>query len=168
MLVLLTELGHELGMKVWIARNEQKRTHSVGLLYGLLSVDERYRGPGVPRSQKERAAEVDVVWSAGGRDTMLFEVEWSACLQAPLVDRRITGNGLRRYLVVPEERADLIQFKLERMPLWQQAVQRDGWEFIKASHLRRFAAEQPELERLAEIVGLKPSLERHGVQLRLL
>lgn len=168
MLVLLTELGHELGMKVWIARGEQKRDTPAGLLYGLLSVDERYRGPGVARSQKDRAAEIDVVWSAEGQDTMLFEVEWSACLQAALVDRRVTGPGLRRFLVVPEERVDLIQFKLARSPLWQQAVVQDGWEFIKFSHLRRFAAEQPNLERLAEIVGLNPSLERHGVQLRLL
>jgi hypothetical protein len=95
-------------------------------------------------------------------------VEWTARLHAALVERRVGGAGPRRFLVVPDERVDLIKFKLDRSLLWQRIVSQDGWDFIKHGHLRQFAGFQPSREGLAEIIGLAPTVEKFGVQMRLL
>lgn len=162
---LLAELGHQLGFSVWIARNEQKRRMPQGLVSGLLTVQERYANPLAVVQGGTRAADIDVVWY--GQGLYVFEVEWTARLQAPLVERRILNREARRFLVIPEERVDLINFKLARVLLWQQAVAQDGWGFIKSVHLRQFASDQPTLAGLDDIVGLAPPVEQHGLQLRL-
>jgi hypothetical protein len=165
---LLADLGHRLGFRVWIGRDEQKRHTPQGMVSGLLSVEERYASPLAALPGGSHGSEADVVWYGPGLETMIFEVEWTARLHAALVERRVGGAGPRRFLVVPDERVDLIKFKLGRSLLWQRIVSQDGWDFIKHGHLRQFAGFQPSREGLAEIIGLEPTVEKFGVQMRLL
>jgi hypothetical protein len=165
---LLADLGHRLGFRVWIGRDEQKRHTPQGMVSGLLSVEERYASPLASLPGGSHGSEADVVWYGPGLETMIFEVEWTARLQAALVERRVGGAGPRRFLVVPDERVDLIKFKLGRSLLWPRIVSQDGWDFIKHGHLRQFAGFQPSTEGLTEIIGLEPAVEKFGVQMRLL
>lgn len=153
---------------MWIGREEQKRKTPQGLVSGLLSVEERYASPLAALPGGSHSSEADVVWYGPGLETSIFEVEWTARLNGALVERRVGGVGPRRFLVVPDERVELIRFKLGRSLLWQRMVGQDGWEFIKHGHLRQFAGFAPTQEGLAEIVGLEPPVEQYGVQMRLL
>jgi hypothetical protein len=164
---LLTGLGHRLGFCVWISRGEQKRrlAGGKGILRDLLDLQERYVSPLVHLPGGTEGADADVVWYGLGPTLYLFEIEWMSCLQSALLERRVVAPNLRRYLVIPDERVDLIRFKLERSVLWGQAIAEDGWDFIKYTRLRQFAGAGMEVKDLPGIVGLEAPVERYGVQL---
>jgi hypothetical protein len=83
--------------------------------------------------------------------------------------RRIpTDDRIVRFLVIPPERAELVRFKLERSPIFRQALDEDNWHLLKADHLRTLvASEGSDLERLAPYLGLDPDIELQGEQLPL-
>ena len=185
MIGLLIELGHRLGLRVWVSRSEQKRaltrtgslpTKAKGLsgklpegtLGDLLAVEERYANPTLLFTEGERAPLIDVIWYDRGRAVCLFEVEWTAQLAEPLLSRAVTGDGVKRYVVLPPERTELVRFKLARSPLLRQVIAAQGWDFLKYNHLREFSRrEEISLPALEPLVGLTPLVEQFGVQLSL-
>ncbi len=117
-----------------------------------------------------RAAEqlpFDVGWFDGEQARALFAVRWQAVVGEALVlgDQ---AAGARFYLVIPGGRAALVSFKLARNPLWQEAVDKAGWWFVKYRHVRQLV-DQPEVDEytLRTIVGLDPIVERESAQLPL-
>jgi len=185
MIGLLVELGHRLGLRVWISRSEQKRaiTRAGSLptkagrptgklpeetLGDLLAVEERYANPTLLFKDGERAPLIDVIWYDRGRAVCLFEVEWTAQLAEPLLSRAVNGDGVKRYVVLPPERTELVRFKLARSPLLRQVIAAQGWDFLKYTHLREFSRrEDITLTALEPLVGLTPLVEQFGVQLAL-
>jgi hypothetical protein len=109
----------------------------------------------------------DVTWSQENRIAAVFVVRWQAAVsEAAALSSRVAGA--RPYLVIPGGRAELVMYKLAHNPLWQQALDRTGWQFLKYRHLRQLAA-QPEVDQygLQTIVGLDPIVERQSAQLSL-
>jgi hypothetical protein len=73
-----------------------------------------------------------------------------------------------RFLVVPQERADLVKFKLARSPLLRKAIEERNWHFLKWNHLAAFAARQEiSLEDLEPYLGLDAMADTAGKQLPL-
>ena len=70
--------------------------------------------------------------------------------------------------MLPGGRAALAAYKLAHNPIWQRAVDEDGWHFIKYRHVRQLAGE-PDVDEyvLRTIVGLDPIVEREGAQIPL-
>jgi hypothetical protein len=185
MIGLLVELGHRLGLRVWVSRSEQKRAITragslpikagrttgkspEGTLSDLLTVMERYFNPTLLFKDGEQAPLIDVIWYELGRAVCLFEVEWTAQLAEPLLRRAVTGDGVKRYVVLPPERTELVRFKLARSPLLRQVIAEQGWDFLKYTHLREFSRrEEISLAALEPLVGLTPLVEQFGVQLSL-
>jgi len=185
MIGLLVELGHRLGLRVWVSRSEQKRalTRAGSLptkagrptgklpeetLGDLLAVEERYANPTLLFKDGERAPLIDVIWYDRGRAVCLFEVEWTAQLAEPLLSRAVSGEGVKRYVVLPPERTELVRLKLARSPLLRQVIAAPGWDFLKYNHLREFSRrEEISLPALEPLVGLTPLVEQFGVQLSL-
>lgn len=185
MIGLLVELGHRLGLRVWVSRSEQKRAIAragslptkargpsgqppEGTLGDLLTVEERYVNPTLLFKDGERAPLIDVIWYDRGRAVCLFEVEWTAQLAEPLLSRAVSGDGVKRYVVLPLERTELARFKLARSPLLRQVIAAQGWDFLKYTHLREFSRrEEINLAALEPLVGLTPPVEQFGVQLSL-
>jgi hypothetical protein len=167
LIALLANLGHQLGLRVWISSREQ--VHRLGRrnLAGWLDDSEFRSGPPhVGRARSELIDQVDVTWHFRARLTMLFEVEWTAMLGEPLLRRggQIPADpDLVRFLVVAPERTELIRYKLERSPLLRSALEAGNWHILKANHLRAFAErDQPLLADLEPFLGLDPPVERQA------
>jgi hypothetical protein len=171
LLAAITEAGHRLGLRVWLAEREQARRLGRGHLGDML--DERERGAylGSIGRAVDALAEVDAIWYIRGKSALLFEVEWTAMLGEPLLRRHArigADERFVRFLVVAPERTDLIRHKLERSPLLRAAMDEHGWNLIKWDHMRSFlSAERPDLDDLEPLLGLDPVVERGGEQMPL-
>ena len=167
LVAILANLGHQLGLRVWISSREQGRRLGRRNLAAWLDDSEFRSGPPhVGRARAEMIDQVDVTWHFRARLTMLFEVEWTAMLGEPLLRRggQIPPDpDLVRFLVVAPERTELIRYKLERSPLLRSALETGNWHILKANHLRAFAErEQPLLADLEPYLGLDPVIERQA------
>ena len=171
LLALIATAGHRLGMRVWIGKREQTRRLGAGSLGDLLDPSEQraYLG-GISRAADE-LLEVDGIWYIRGKLAFLFEVEWTAMLDDPLLRRHARippDDSLVRFLVVAPERTELLRYKLDRSPLLRAALEQGNWHFIKSNDLRAFLARDPlTLADLEPFLGLDPEVERTGDQLPL-
>ena len=108
---MLTDFAHRLGMRAWITQREQRRTYEGARLSELLSEPEqRVYLPLVAPGPQEVLEEIDCIWYVRGRGAFLFDVEWMAALDEPILKRgpKIeTSDTLVRFLVVPDERTPL-------------------------------------------------------------
>ena len=171
LLAAITDAGHRLGMRVWLAPREQVRRNEGRTLGDRLDAREHEAYLGGLSRAPDALAEVDALWYIRGKVAIAFEVEWTAILGETLLRRHARippDERLVRFLVVAPERTDLIRHKLERSPLLRAAMDDGGWNIIKWDHLRTFlAAETPDLGALEPLLGLDPEVERRGEQLPL-
>jgi hypothetical protein len=162
---LLTDFAHRLGMRVWIARREQRRSYQGKPLADLLSDPERrVYLPLVAPGPQEILEEIDCIWYVRGRGAFLFDVEWMAALDEPVMKRgpRIeTGDSLVRFLVVPDERAPLVRLRLARSPVLRARLEEDNWHILRWGSVRRLhASKRASLAALGPLLGLDPEVER--------
>ncbi|HYM84621.1 MAG TPA: hypothetical protein VEY67_10760 [Candidatus Dormibacteraeota bacterium] len=172
LLALLADLGHRLGMSVWLSRREQERLHRGHRLADWLEPrEQRVHLPLIARAPVEELGDVDAIWYVRARGVFHFEVEWTAMLHESVLRRhaRIPGDEATvRFLVIVPERAELLRYKLERSPVLRAAMEGGNWHVLKANHLRTFAAlESPSLDALEPLLGLDPLVERSSEQLPL-
>lgn len=171
LLAAITDAGHRLGMRVWLAEREQARRHGRGFLGDLLQPRERDAYLGGVGRPVEALREIDAIWYIRGKVALLFEVEWTAILGDTLLRRHARiepDERIYRFLVVAPERTELIRYKLERSPLLRAALESGGWHLIKWPHLRTFlAGDPPDLDALEPLLGLDPVVERGGEQMPL-
>jgi len=131
-----------------------------------------------PRAGVSIPSWLDVLWLDGSRPLHAFALRHVAFLGFLLSDDPFGGRsdpiwsrsaaGLCRYVVLPEERAELARLKLSSSPLLRQAMVRQGWDFIKFQHLRRLAgAGSLERHHLRVILGLDPIIEQTEAQIPL-
>lgn len=171
MVGMLVEYGHRLGMRCWAGPREQRRRYRDGTVGDLLSEEEqRVYLPLISAGDPVALENTDCIWYVRGKATFLFEVEWTAIIAEPLTrGRRIpTDEKVVRFLVVPDERIELVRLKLSRSPLLRAAIAEDNWHILKWDHVRRLhAQEEASLEQLAPLIGLDPEAEHQGEQLAL-
>jgi hypothetical protein len=171
LLANITEAGHRLGLRVWLAPREQARRYGTGHLGDLLDDREKSAYLGSIGKAIDALTEVDAIWYIRGKVALMFEVEWTAMLGEPLLRRHARIGADERYvrfLVIAPERTELIRHKLERSPLLRQAIDEQGWNIVKWDHLRSFlATERPDLDELEPFLGLDPVIERGGEQMPL-
>lgn len=162
---MLADFAHRAGMRVWIAEHEQRRRYGGAALAELLSEPEqRVYLPLVAAGPQEVLEEIDCIWYVRGKGAFLFDVEWQAALDEPVMKRgpRIeTHDNLVRFLVVPDERAELVRLRLVRSPVLRARLERDNWHILKWSNVRRLqASPRADLSVLSPLLGLDPEVER--------
>jgi len=172
MVGLLTDFAHRLGMRAWITRREQRRTYEGKPLADLLSDPERrVYLPLVAPGPQEVLEEVDCIWYVRGRGAFLFDVEWMAAFDEPVMRRgpRIeTSDALVRFLVLPDERVPLARLRLERSPALRTRLEEDNWHILRWSSVRYLhASRRASLASLAPLLGLDPQVERSEDQMAL-
>jgi len=158
---LLVDVGHRLGVHVYISPREQGRRAGSAPLGAKLLADERNPSLGfLGRSGAAALEQVDCCWYARPRFAFLFEVEWTAMLGEPVLRR---GRGIAaderivRFLVLPPERVELLRRKLEHSPVLRSAMEAGNWHVLRIDALRRFAARpSPALGDLEPYLGLDP------------
>jgi hypothetical protein len=169
---MLAEYGHRLGLRVWVSPHEQRRAYRDGTVGDLLSDEERRAYmPLVVEGDAAVLESLDCLWYLRGKANFAFEVEWTAMLGEPLLIRgpKIPDNDrLVRFLVLPDERAELAAFKLSRSPLLRRALDAGNWHVLRWSSVRRLhAAEEASLDLLGPLLGLAPEVETQAEQLPL-
>ena len=168
----LADLGHRLGMRVWIGRRQQTRRVDGRPLAEWLDAEERaVHLPLIAWAPEGELDRVDCAWYVRRRASFLFEVEWTAMLGEPVLvhhARYPADDKVVRFLVIPPERAELAKFKLARSPLLRKAIEDRNWHFFKWNHLSDFAL-RPEatLDDLEPYLGLDAQADSVGEQLPL-
>ena len=171
-IAMLADVGHRLGMRVWIGRRQQDRRVDGRPLGSRLDAAEReIHLPLITWAPEGELDRVDCVWYVRRKATFLFEVEWTAMLGEPVlvhharypIDERVV-----RFLVIPPERAALLKVKLASSPLLRKAIEERNWHFLKWNHLAEYAA-RPEatLTDLEPYLGLDAFADSIGEQLPL-
>jgi hypothetical protein len=171
-IAMLADIGHRLGMSVWIGRRQQTRRVAGRPLAAWLDEAELTINPTLvtwaPEGEIER---VDCAWYVRRKATFLFEVEWTAMAGEPVLVRHARypiDDKVVRFLVIPPERAELMKFKLARSPLLRKAIERRNWHFIKWNHLAEYAARpKATLADLEPYLGLEALADTVGEQLPL-
>ena len=168
----LADLGHRLGMRVWIGKRQQ--THRVdGQPLGswLDEAEREVHLPLITWAPEGELDRVDCAWYVRRRASFLFEVEWTAMLGDPVLvhhARYPADDKVVRFIVLPQARAELAKVKLARSPLLRKAIEERNWHFLKWNHLAEFAA-RPEatLADLEPYLGLDAAADTAGEQLPL-
>jgi hypothetical protein len=161
----LRAYGEETTPGTWLLRSEDQSARREAERADML---EQIRSLGRRLGYRPESLEpFDVAWFQGPEPRGVFCVRWQATLRSVL-DLSEQAGGARPYLVIPGGRAPLVNYKLTHNPLWQQAVDRAGWRFIKYRHVRQLAAQADVDEyALRTIVGLDPIVEKEGAQIPL-
>ena len=174
MIATLAELGHELGMRVWIGKRQQTRRLGGRQLGAWLDQEElEVHLPLIAWAPEGELDRVDCIWYVRHKATFLFEVEWTAMLGEPVLNhhaRYPADEKIVRFLVIPPERTELVRFKLGRSALLRKAFADGNWHILKWNHLLSFAARkepEPSLADLEPYLGLDPAAETIGQQLPL-
>jgi hypothetical protein len=165
MVGLLTDFGHRLGMRAWIAKREQRRRYGAATLGDLLSdPEQRVYLPLVAPGPQELLEEIDCIWYVRGRAAFLFDVEWQAVLDEPVLKRGPqieSSDSIVRFLVVPDERTPLIKARLERSPILRTRLEADNWHMLTWNNVRRLhASPRADLSVLGPLLGLDADVER--------
>lgn len=163
----LVKLGRRLGYSARLSRAWRKRSWEGGTLMDLLGNEV----PGV-----EPSSPFDVLWHEDKEARHAFILLSTAALglisrhkdDIPFDHAHGKGEGINRYLVIPEERSDLANFKLDRSPWLRQAMVTGRWQFIKYRHLSQLVS-AAEIDRhdLKKIIGLRPIIEQDEAQIPL-
>jgi hypothetical protein len=168
----LADLGHRLGMRVWIGKRQQ--THRVAgrqLSDWLDDAERAVHLPLITWAPDGEVDRVDCAWYVRRKATFLFEVEWTAMLTEPVLvhhARYPIDDKVVRFLVLPPERAELVKFKMARSPLLRRAIEERNWHFFKWNHLAAFAARTDLLlDDLEPYLGLDALADTAGEQLPL-
>ncbi len=171
-IAMLADLGHRLGMRVWIGKRQQaRRVHGRPLAAWLDDAEREVHLPLIAWAPEGEIDRVDCAWYVRRKLTFLFEVEWTAMLADPVQIRHARypiDDRVVRFLVIAPERAELVKVKLARSPLLRKALEERNWHFIKWNHLAEFAArEEATLEDLEPYLGLDAAANSFGKQLPL-
>jgi hypothetical protein len=172
----LVDAGHRLGFKVHVGRDLQRRAMPPShadrgrTLVELMTDAERLSGPArTVRGPAEALEFIDCVWYERGKMVFLWQAEWTARIHRSVVslgEAIPDDERVFRFIALADERATLLQEKLDRTPVLAEIVRRRGWRFVKWAPLRRFLGDgEASLDGLEAVLGLEPAVEQTGHQL---
>jgi hypothetical protein len=168
----LADIGHRLGMAVWIGVRDQTRIFRGQKLGSRLDDRERRVNlTAIARAPEEVLELVPCIWYVRSKVAFTFELEWTAMLGEPILRRHARippDDRLVRFLVIAPERAELVRYKLARSPLLRQSIDAGNWHIIKSTHVRTLAErDRVTLDDLEPLVGLDPVADRGAEQIPL-
>jgi len=106
----------------------------------------------------KKVQEIDVVWHKDGKITHIFEVENTTGITEALVRGANIPYSIKRYIVLPEERDNLLQSRMKE-PLLSDQFAEGGWQVIYYGRLSEFFEEHKRrkytLSDFKSIAGLK-------------
>lgn len=177
---VLKEYAQKTKDKKWMLRlsvkhRESEHDHIVKLLanigekakYQVYADVEGWREKGlplkIPKENLERAKEIDVVWYNKGEALYEFEVENTTGITEAIVRGSNIPNGkIKRFIVIPEERENLLTRKVNE-PALKERVVNDSWNFFRYDDLKNFyeyvknkkEIDVEELEKLARMPKIR-------------
>lgn len=143
----LVELGRELGLDSWVARNDRSVIYN-GRRLGDLAAD-RLPG-GLPDAVRRRIELIDVIWLRRNQYVAAFEIEsttriWSGLLRMGDLVAMLPNFNIPLFIVAPETRRGEVIEQISR-PLFSEGLQRP----------------LDQVCRYISFENLEADLERHG------
>jgi len=109
------------------------------------------------KDRLDRLREIDVLWLKDNTVVYEFEVENSTGISDAIIRGSNIPSGVKRYIVIPEERENLLLMKMAE-PLLKENIEQYKWSFIyyktflsfyEENHKRK-AVDAQEIDKLAE------------------
>ena len=86
----------------------------------------------------ESVKQIDVIWHDEGRVRHEFEVENTTAITEAIVrGSNIPHDNIKRLIVIPEERENLLSRKM-RVPMLNENIVKNNWEFIFYKDIKQF------------------------------
>ena len=136
MIYYLAKIGNRLGYKIWIGLKEQGYTYSQKVLRDLCDFKKLILE--IPKENLDRVQNIDVIWIKDNQIKYVFEVENTTAITEAVV--RVANipydRNINKYLVIPEERENLLYKKIKEPALKELNI--EEWNFIFYDDLREF------------------------------
>lgn len=125
----LGTIGKKLGYDIFIGIREQAEVYD-GKRLATLCTQKSPNFRFIPTIDLDRVKQIDVLWYEDGRVLYAFEVEnTTAITEAILRGSHIPSGKVKRFIIIPEERENLLFRKLNE-PLLMESVEKDSWQFM--------------------------------------
>jgi hypothetical protein len=132
----LAELGKKFGYKVHVGKREQSDTVD-GVKLKDINDEVTPTLTGMTSATINRIRQIDLIWYKAGTIEAVFEVENTTGLTEALVRGSNVPYPCRRYVVLPDERADLMKRKLAD-PAFGERFTADGWDTMYYTPVHSF------------------------------
>lgn len=136
MIYYLAIIGEKLGYKIWIGSKEQSQVFESKKLAGLCNVKIKALA-NLTKEQLERIENIDLLWCKGSNITSEFEIENTTSITEAIIRGSHIPFEINRYIVIPDERADLLTRKIKE-PILEDRIIDDNWNFIYYTKLEEF------------------------------
>lgn len=144
----LAELGKKMGYRVHVGRREQS-DRADGMKLKDLNDEAVPSLTGLTTSATNRVRQIDLIWYRRGKIEAIFEVENTTGLTEALVRGSNVPYECRRYVVLPDERADLMKRKLAD-PAFGERFKADGWDTLFYTPVQSFYADNRHKAKVSE------------------
>ncbi|MFQ6072130.1 MAG: DNA methyltransferase, partial [Methanosarcinales archaeon] len=138
MIYYLAKIGNRLGYKIWIGLKEQGYTYSQKVLRDLCDFKKLEIEIREKKERLEKVQNIDVIWIKDDQVEYVFEVENTTAITEAVV--RVANipydRNINKYLVIPEERENLLYKKIKEPALKELNI--EEWKFIFYDDLREF------------------------------
>jgi hypothetical protein len=89
----------------------------------------------------KRISKIDVIWHDNKNALYEFEVENTTTISDAIIrGSHLPSTGIKRFIVIPEERENLLVSRLNE-PMLRKHVKTDNWNFIRYHDIEDFYAE---------------------------
>jgi 16S rRNA G966 N2-methylase RsmD len=165
MIYYLAIIGEKLGYRIWIGSKEQSQVFEGKKLRELSSFKlQDLRN--LTKDQLKRIENIDLLWCKANNIVSEFEIENTTSITEAIIRGSHIPYEINRYIVIPEERADLLKRKIKE-PVLEERIIEEDWKFIYYAKLEQFYSwtkrkKELNLDSFKEIVSNRVSLDETG------
>ncbi len=162
---MLCEIGSKLGFELWVGLKEQNALYKgkrLSEFIEILPIDVR----NMSKAQISRIENIDLLWHKKGKIEFAFEVENTTSITEALVRGANIPYQVKMFIVIPEERATLLDRKL-REPGLEEMLKKNPWERIYYSSIEDFyntvkTKKFIEMKNFECLMGKKANIDNSG------
>lgn len=136
MIYYLAIIGEKLGCRIWIGSKEQGQVFEGKRLTELCNFKIKDL-QNLTREQLKRIENIDLLWCKGSKIISEFEIENTTSITESIIRGSHIPYDINRYIVIPDERADLLKRKIKE-PVLEDRIIDENWKFIYYTKLEEF------------------------------
>jgi 16S rRNA G966 N2-methylase RsmD len=136
MIYYLAIIGEKLGYKIWVGIKEQSQVFESKKLADMSNLKTEDL-KNLDKNQLKRIENIDLLWCKDNNIISEFEIENTTSITEAIVRGSNIPYEINRYIVIPDERADLLKRKVKE-PVLEGRIIDDNWKFIYYTKLEEF------------------------------
>jgi hypothetical protein len=144
MIYYLSFLGKKMNFKVDVAKDEYGKLYKEKRLDNIFKFD-KFNSKNKEQYKIDRINNIDVIWHDGQNIISQFEVEHSTSITDAIIrGANIKSNEIKRFIVIPEEREDLV-FRKFNEPAIKSIMKDMEWQIITYKKLESYYENSKEI-----------------------